>query len=895
MQGYNVLHPMGWDAFGLPAEQFAIKTKTHPRVAVDKNTKRYKEQLSVIGFNYDWDREINTTDPEFYKWTQWTFLQMFKKGLAYESHEPINWCPSCQTGLANEDLEGNACERCGTIVEKRPIRQWVLRITDYADRLLNDLEDLNWPASIKESQRNWIGRSEGAEIQFKVESRKSKAKKVFTVFTTRPDTLFGVTYCVLAPEHELISELKSEIENNEEVRAYIEQAKKKEDIERTAEGKEKTGVKLEGVWAINPATGEKIPMFVADYVLGHYGTGAVMAVPAHDERDFAFAKKFNLPIKEVVEPLVTREMGEDAFVHGEAISERKAVVAVIQHWKEDTYLAVEWKKTGWKGFIIGGIENGEDAKMAGIREIAEETGYKDVEFVKNLGGTIHARFFQKVKNQNRVAHFAPALFKLKSGERSEISEEEKALHEFAWLTREEMEKFITHEDMRVAWRRVTGKECFTGNRELIAGCRTSGVLVNSGDMNGLEISEAKEKITEKFGKKVVRYKLRDWVFSRQRYWGEPIPLIHCEKCGVVPVPEKDLPVRLPEVEHYEPTGTGQSPLANISEWVNVKCPQCGGAGKRETNTMPQWAGSSWYYLRYIDPHNDTALVDKAKEKYWSPVDMYVGGAEHATRHLIYARFWHKFLYDIGTVNYQEPFTRLQHVGLIMAEDGRKMSKRYGNVINPDEIVMTYGADTLRLYEMFMGPFDQAVAWSTKSIIGARRFIERVWKFQELVSDETSTKEVETALHRTIKKVEEDIEQFSFNTAIAAMMGLANEIEKAKHISKQDYEALVRILAPFTPHVAEELWHEMGNNESIYRASWPAFDASKIAADTMRIAVQVDGKVRGQFDVSATTEEEAVKAEALLVPEVKKWIEGKDITKFIYVKGRLVSIVTKAGT
>jgi leucyl-tRNA synthetase len=704
MKGFNVLHPMGWDAFGLPAENFAIKNKIYPKIAVDKNIKKFKEQLTKIGFNYDWDREINTTDPEYYKWTQWIFLQMFKKGLAYESYEPINWCPSCKTGLANEDLDGDKCERCGTVVKKKPMRQWVLKITDYADRLLEGLDELDWPNSIKESQKNWIGKSDGVEIKFPI----LNSQFSINVFTTRADTIFGATYMVLAPEHELIKNLKSRILNFEEVSDYIEKTKKKTEIERTTEGKEKTGVELKGIKAINPANKEEIPVFVADYVLAQYGTGSIMAVPTYDERDLEFAKKFDLPI---------------------------------------------------------------------------------------------------VKS---------------------------------------------------------------------------------------DLVPADEVIKKVKGKKTANYKLRNWVFSRQRYWGEPIPIIHCKKCGVIPVPEKDLPLVLPEVESYEPTGTGESPLASIQDWINVKCPKCGESAKRETNTMPQWAGSSWYYLRYIDPKNSNALVDKEKEKYWSPVDMYVGGAEHATRHLIYARFWHKFLYDIGVVNYKEPFTKLQHVGLINAEDGRKMSKRFGNTINPDDIIKNFGADSLRLYEMFMGPFDQAIAWSTDNIIGVRRFIEKVWRLQEKIVESKKLKvesKTENLLHNTIKKVGEDIQAMKFNTAISSLMILTNTFDTSKNISKENYSTLLILLAPFAPHIAEELYSKIGYKKLILDEKWPEYDEIKTVEDKAQIAIQINGKVRATIEVSIGEIEENVKEKVLLEKNVKKWIYDKDIKKIIYIKDKIVSIVT----
>ena len=734
MNGFNVLHPMGWDAFGLPAENYALENKVHPRIAVEENVKRFKEQLNIIGFDFDWEREVNTTDPEYYRWTQWTFIQMYKKGLAYESNEPINWCPSCKTGLANEDLEGGNCERCGTLVEQKPIRQWVLNIRKYADRLLEDLEDLDWPNSIKESQKNWIGRSEGTEVEFEIKLKNGETEKV-DIFTTRIDTLFGCTYLALAPEHPLVKKLSEDGENLKAVDEYVKAAKKKDAFERMAEDKEKTGIEIEGVKAINPATKQEIPVFVTDYVLISVGTGAIMSVPAHDERDLAFATKFNIP-----------------------------VITVISN-KED------------------GVYTGE------------------------------------------------------------------------------------------------------------------GVMMNSGKFDGIPSQKAKEKIRKYVnGKKTVNYKLRDWVFSRQRYWGEPIPMIHCEKCGVVPVPEKELPVVLPEVESYEPTGTGESPLANIDEWVNVKCPKCNGYAKRETNTMPQWAGSSWYYLRYIDPKNSNNLVDKKKEKYWSPVDMYIGGAEHATRHLIYARFWHKFLNDIKVVKYSEPFKKLQSVGLINAEDGKKMSKRYGNVVNPDEIVGTYGADTFRLYEMFMGPFDQAVAWKTESVIGPRRFVEKVWRLQEKVvktiedtGEEKKDISVTKLLHQTIKKVTEDIETLNFNTAVSAMMVLVNKMEEVNKISKQDFETILKLLSPFAPHMTEEIWR-INHESSIHVESWPEHDSNLAKETGKTLGVQINGKVRAEIEIMNGTSEDEVKERVLSLPEIQKRADGKEIKKFIYIEGKIISIV-----
>lgn len=743
MQGFNVLHPMGFDAFGLPAENYAIKNHLHPKKATDDNIATFKRQLSILGFCYDWDREIRTTDPEYYKWSQWTFLQMFKKGLAYESNEPINWCPSCKTGLANEDLEDGHCERCGTLVIQKPLRQWVLRITDYAERLLDDLEKLpDWENSIKEMQRNWIGRSEGAEIDFSIKGSEKKIK----VFTTRVDTIFGCTYVVIAPENELVFELKSNISNWSEVNDYIEECKNKTDLQRTDLNKEKTGVALKGIKAINPFNNEEVDIFIADYVLNSYGTGAVMAVPAHDERDFEFAHIYGLRIKAVIFP-------------------------------------------------------------------------------------------------NKEAEF-------------------------------------------------DGKYAYTDE----------GILLNSGDFTGLSSLAARKEmiawmLKNNLGAKKVNYKIKDWVFSRQRYWGEPIPLIHCEKCGVVPVPEEELPLILPNVESYEPSDNGESPLAAISDWVNVKCPHCGGEAKRETNTMPQWAGSCWYYLRYIDPKNTKELVDKKLEKYWSPVDFYVGGAEHATRHLIYARFWHKFLFDIGAVNYEEPFTKLKHVGLIMGEDGRKMSKRWGNVINPDEIVKKYGADSLRVYEMFMGPFEQSCAWNTNGLVGARKFLDKVVVLGE-INNFQEVKEIKAKLHKTIKKVGEDITNFYFNTAVSALMILVNDISTEKNkisalpLSSEDFGKFLQILAPFAPHLSEELFQKLGSKTSIFQTAWPVYDEKLIKDETVNLVVQINGKLRANLLVPFDISEQEVISIAQKEEGLKKWFEGHEIIKTIFVPGKLLNIVLK---
>ncbi len=723
MQGFEVLHPMGWDAFGLPAENFAIKHKVHPRIATENNISNFKAQLAHLGFNYDWSREINTTDPEYYKWTQWCFLKMLEKGLAYESYEPIIWCPSCQTGLANEDIESDGtCERCSSVIERKPMRQWVLRITDYADRMLNDLETLTkWPEHIKEAQRNWIGRSEGAELYFELSTGEA-----LTVFTTRPDTLYGATYIVLAPEHELVEKNRDVIENWDEVLTYVEDTKKKGEIERMNTVKEKTGVRLNGLTAKNPATEEELPVFIADYVLKGYGAGAIMAVPAHDERDFAFATKFNLPIVQV----------------------------------------------------------------------------------------------------------------------------------------------ITTDAVALP---------YSGN----------GTLINSVEFNGLDSDEAKDAITKKVGGKLKStYRLNDWVFSRQRYWGEPIPVIHCEKCGVVPVPYEQLPITLPDVEHYEPTGTGESPLANIESWVNTTCPTCGIPAKRETNTMPQWAGSSWYYLRFIDPRNESTLIDPSMEKRWAPVDVYVGG-DHAVRHLIYARFWHKFLYDIGVVHTIEPFERLEFLGFILAEDGRKMSKRWGNIINPDDIVKTNGADTLRVYEMFMGPFENTIAWSTDSLVGAQRFLERACGLHEHIQ-QNEIPHTTRLLHKTVIKVSSDIESFKFNTAISALMIFINDAEK-NGLSLADYKIFLQLLSPFAPHLTEELWEATGEKVSIYLSNWPTADEKFLLDEDVTVSVQINGKMRGTVTISRDADEVAVLNAVRNSAELTGKIP-RQISKTIYVKNRILNII-----
>jgi leucyl-tRNA synthetase len=746
MWGHNVLHPMGWDAFGLPAENYAIKMKVHPRKVVEKNVKNFKRQLRSLGFSYDWQREINTTDPEYYKWTQWIFLQLLKQGLAYEAEVPVNWCPSCKTVLANEEVVNDKCERCGTLVERKELRQWVLKITAYAERLLEDLAMLDWPEKVKEMQKNWIGRSEGAELEFPVSDSNLKIK----VFTTRADTLPGATYVVVAPEHPLITTLGARIINQSSVKEYIEKAKHKSELERIAESKTKTGVELKGITAINPYTKKEIPVWVSDYVLLSYGTGAIMAVPAHDERDFAFAKEFKLPITPVVSP------------------------------------------------------------------------------DKNDG-------------------------------------------DFA-------------------------------TRELETAYIGDGVMVNAGELDGLPNHIAKDRAIEMVnGKKKINYKLRDWIFSRQRYWGEPIPVIKCEKCGVVPVPDEELPVLLPKVKNYQPTGEAESPLAAIKKWVNVKCPTCGGPAKRETNTMPQWAGSCWYYLRYLDTQNREAMVDKAKEKYWMPVDVYIGGVEHAVLHLLYARFWHKVLFDLGFVSTKEPFQKLVNQGLILGPDGQKMSKSRGNVINPDLMVEKFGADSLRLYEMFMGPLEDAKPWQPEGIVGLHRFLTRMYNLGMEVKKNMKKKKADEAavlpdstvrlLHKTIKKVTEDTEHFRFNTAISAMMILLNELEKHKNqLSITNFQLLIKLLFPFAPHLSQELWQQLGNESLLDAESWPTYDEAFTVDNEVELLVQINGKLRDKVMVAKDISQEAAEKLVLEREKVKEHLSGKKPQKVIFVPGRLMNIV-----
>ena len=736
MEGYNVLYPIGWDAFGLPTENFAIKNKVHPKIITEKNIQNFTRQLKMLGFSFDWSREVNTTDPAYYKWTQWIFMQLFKHGLAYKQEMPINWCTSCKVGLSNEEVVNGVCERCGGEVVQRRKSQWMLKITEYAQRLIDDLDDVDYLEKIKTQQKNWIGRSEGAEVKFKLSTGDE-----MVVYTTRADTLFGATYTVMSPEHPLIEKMKDAITNYDEVEAYKAEAAKKSEFERTELAKGKTGVKLEGIYAVNPANGEKLPVFISDYVLVTYGTGAIMAVPAHDSRDWDFAKKFNLPIIEVV---------------------------------------------------------------AGGEDVQKEA-YTDV---------------------------------------------------------------------------------------------YKGKMVNSGFLTGLTVKEAIPAMIdwlekEGLGKRKVNYKLRDWVFSRQRYWGEPIPLVHCDKCGWVAIPESELPLELPELDVFEPGENGESPLAKAYDWINTTCPCCGGPAQRETDTMPQWAGSSWYFLRYTDPHNNEALASKEALEYWTPVDWYNGGMEHTTLHLLYSRFWHKFLYDIGVVPTKEPYMKRTSHGMILGENNEKMSKSRGNVVNPDEVVDEFGADAFRTYEMFIGAFDQSTPWSQQGLKGCYKFLERVWNLQSIVTDEEGySKDLEKAVHKTIKKVGEDFERMKFNTAIAAMMSLVNEFTKKGSVTKGEYMTLITLLNPVAPHITEELWEKYGGEGLLSLRPWLTYDEAKTVDDEIEIVVQINGKIRDKLLVPADIDKAGLEELALANDKIKAAADGKTIVKVIAIPGRLVNVVVK---
>lgn len=892
MSGYNVLHPMGWDAFGLPAENYAIKNHVSPRKAIDDNTGRFREQLMQMGFSYDWSREIDSSDPNYYRWTQWFFLLLFKKGLAYQQESLQWWCPVDKTVLANEQVEAGKCWRCGNSVEKKSLKQWFFKITDYADRLLDDLDDLDWSDAIKAMQRNWIGRSKGAVIKFQVEK-----SQVVEVFTTRPDTLFGATFMVLAPEHPLVESITSDIQKSE-VEAYIKAAQAKSDVERQETDREKTGV-FTGAYAINPVNKAKIPIWIADYVLSGYGTGAIMAVPAHDDRDYEFAKKFNLPITTVIEPVSGQEQGDEV--------RKQAIVAIVRNPRTNQILMLDWgprqDRFGGKLFIGGGVDEAEDIVDCARREIAEETGYTNLKHVATTDTVAHGYYFSNVKNKNYYAKMHGLLFDLidETQVDQQLDEGEKNKFKITWVDQLSAENLVDDDGHRYLFNALLGNGCYSGE----------GLMINSGQYDGTASSEAREKIVAELaetssGQIVTNYKMRDWLISRQRYWGAPIPIIHCPEHGAVAVPDDQLPVKLPEIDSYEPSGDGRSPLAKVPEFVNTACPQCGGPAERETDTMDGFACSSWYFLRFADPHNDQSPFSKAKVDEWLPVDDYIGGAEHAVMHLLYARFWTKVMYDDKLIDFQEPFTTLRNQGMILAPDGNKMSKSKGNTIEPGGLIdQGYGADSVRIMELFIGPWNQTAAWSVEGMGGAYRFLNRIWtltqEYLETKSNKATTGEsnddIRRAVHFTIKKVSEDLNSLSFNTAIAAEMETLNQLYKFKaedNYASQDWawaiETFLQLLAPFAPHITEELWQALGHQTSIHSSQWPVHDDKYLIQDSMTIVIQVNGKLRGEISVPTNQVEAEIIASAKANDKVSSYLEAKEIRKTIYIPNKLVNFV-----
>ena len=875
LMGYNVLFPMGWDAFGAPAEQYAIKNHIHPSIAVKENIKTFKSQIEKLGISFDWSREFATTDPEYYKWTQWQFLQFFKHGMAYKAKKNINWCPKCKMGLSNEDSSGGVCERCGTQVVQKEKEQWMLRMSDYAEDLIDGLNDTDFQERTKVAQINWIGKSTGAEVDFKLKQVNEK----LTVYTTRPDTLYGVTFMVIAPEHPYVDLYSGLIKNMNEVIDYREQTNKKTEFERTQLVKDKTGIKLDGLSAINPINNKEIPIYISDYVMMNYGTGAIMAVPAHDTRDYDFAKKFGIDIIQVLEE-------ETGTPHSDE-SKKNSIVAIVYDEKQDKYLTINWGNNGGRLFVGGTIKENESSLECAIREIAEETGYIDISLVKTAFKINHHYYaYNKDKYFNIQA--TPFLFTLNSDKMVSQNLDDDEKFKVEWVSKDIIQKEIVDELHKKSFEYTVNETAMVGD----------GIHINSDVLDGLHKEEAISKmisyLEEKgIGRKKTNYKLQDWIFTRQRFWGEPIPLIYCDDCGWVAVPDEDLPVLLPNVAEYEPTDDGESPLARIEEFVNTTCPHCGKPAKRETDTMPNWAGSSWYWLRYMDPHNDKEFASREALEYWGKVDWYNGGMEHATRHLLYARFWNQFLYNIGLVPNKEPFKVRASHGMILGEGGVKMSKSLGNVINPDDIVAEYGADTLRTYEMFIGDYEKEATWSEQGLNGCKRYLDRVVRLGEKVNDSLEySSELEKDIHKTIKKVTEDIDALKFNTAVSSLMILLNKMEKMDSISKKDYRTYLTLLNPIAPHITEELNEEYQLGSAICESSWPSYEEDKLVDSEKEIAVQVNGKVRATILVHIDDTDDIIKEKALSEDNVKKHIEGKEIVKIIVIKGKIVNIVVK---
>jgi leucyl-tRNA synthetase len=909
MNGYNVMHPMGWDAFGLPAENYAIKTGISPQEAITQNTARFKQQLMQMGFGYDWSREFWSSDPSYYHWTQWFFLLLYKRGLAYRKESPQWWCPVDKTVLANEQVENGRCWRCGSEVEKKNLNQWFFKITDYADRLEKDLQNLDWSNSIKAMQRNWIGRKTGINITYNVSN--TKADEQITVFTTRPDTNFGATFIVLAPEHPFVQKVMSQevVPNDgqshwQAVEHYVQKALSKSEIERKEEGRLKTGA-FTGLYVVNPLNDRKLPIWVSDFVLAGFGTGAVVGVPAHDLRDYEFAKQFDLPIAHVVTPEFVDTQAPPK--EGVEFKERVAVQAIVKHPTEDSYLLLRMK--GWDkevyGYPTGGIEEGETPADTARRELEEETGFHNIKGIKPVGEPYYARFYHDFKKVNRRVKMYTVEITLQDLDRRAVSEEEQAINEIQWTPAKEVAEKVLGDGCKRIF------NVYQDGGELGFAGEESGIMINSGPLDGLDIHEAIEKMKDLMeangmGKRTVSYSIRDWLISRQRYWGAPIPMIHCPKDGIVPVPEDQLPVVLPELESYEPSGDGRSPLARVPEFVNTTCPKCGGPAERETDTMDGFACSSWYFLRFADPHNDKVPFDAEKVKRWLPVDDYIGGAEHAVMHLLYARMWTKVMFDAGMIEFDEPFKTLRNQGMILAPDGQKMSKSKGNTIEPDVLINEgYGADSIRIMELFIGPWNQSANWSVEGMGGSFRFLQRIWtmvqEFQAAAKSgeqQSSDDRLAKITHRTIKKVGSDLEDLGFNTAVAAMMEMVNELYKIKaedHFSNQKnwrfaLESLLQLLAPFAPHITEELWSQMGHSDSVHTSKWPEYDEQYLVSETMTIVVQVNGKVRAQLELPVGTDETAVKEAALKDEKIAERLAGKNPKKVIYVPNKLVSIV-----
>lgn len=893
-QGFNAYNPIGWDSFGLPVENYAIKLGKKPREAHDEAKVHFKKQLKRLGYSYDWSKEISTADPSYYKWTQWIFNQLFEHGLAYQKESPQWWCETDQTVLANEQVEGGKCWRCGNPVVKKNLKQWFFKITEYADEMLEATDDLNWTEMVKTMQKNWIGKSQGAEIEFKVDGKNDS----ITVFSTRPDTLFGATFLVLAPEHELVASLVNE-ETKEAVDTYVAAAARKSEIERMNESRDKTGV-FTGSHAINPVNGEKVPIWIADYVLSGYGTGAIMAVPAHDERDFAFAEAFKLPIMQVIAPSITDPQNPPQ--EGKEDTTRTVAVCIVKHPTEDKYLTLKWNKHDWHTFITGGVEDGEETIEAAIREITEETGYKNLVHVRTMPLKVNNNFYAAHKDVNRNIIATVIEFKLQDLERVEQKLEAHESFDVVWTDKKDIDTLAPVTEMAYI------KDWFSGSKMLHPG---EGQMINSGSFTGRRSEDVREEIVDwleqqGIGKTKITYKMRDWLISRQRYWGAPIPIIHCPEHGAVPVPDDQLPVILPDVEDYKPKGGNVSALAGVTEWVNTTCPTCGGPAQRETDTMDGYACSSWYFLRYIDPFNDQQAWNPENEAHWGPVDYY-NGADHAVAHLLYSRFWMRFFYKLGLVSHPEPFKRMMYNAYIMAPDGLKMSKSKGNVIDPLEIMDSgYGADSLRLYEMFIAPYDIEAPWDTRGVPGTYRFLNRVWTLTQEYIDATASvpndkmaAEVLAVAHKTAKKVTSDIENDKFNTAVSSMMEAVNAYYKLKEaypIDKSDawkfaIESLLQVLAPFAPHITEELWHQLGYSFTIHVDTWPQWDDAFMQASSEKtIIVQVNGKLRAKLSITNGTSEDDVKQQALNEENVRKFIGDAEPKKVIYVAGRLVNIV-----